>query len=84
MTDFSPQSKQLVENGYLDWLCEQLRNLAIDKFDAAPANDSSALSRAKIASELVAEVRQIIISDADRSSLDRKRGRREIGMDRKA
>ena len=55
------QSLQLVENGYADWLADQVRNLALAKFENAPAGDHDQLARARIVYDLAAEVRQVII-----------------------
>ena len=67
MNERTPQSRQLIENGYLDWLCGEIGELAKAKFASAGDEDIQALSRAKVAFELVAEVRQIVRTNANRT-----------------
>ena len=66
MNEYTAQSEQLVENGYLDWLCAELRELSRMKFEAADAEDIGALTRAKVSSDLVAEIRQVVRTNARR------------------
>ena len=65
MNERAPQSRQLIETGYLDWLCGEISELARAKFAAAGAEDIQALNRAKVTFELAAEVRQIVRKNAN-------------------
>lgn len=64
MTEHSPRSKDLIKSGYLDWLCLEITNEAIAKFAAADSNDKEALTRAKVAYDMSAEVRQMVLKSA--------------------